>query len=430
MQQLAKDFKALEEQLVICIRCGMCQSVCPVFEQTHREADVTRGKLALLTSLMDRIFDDPNGVNNRLNKCLLCGSCAANCPSGVNTLEIFIRARTILAGYLGLSPVKKIIFKRMLAKPEFFNSVVSFVKKFQPLIATKKSPIQGTSCARFNLPLVNNRHFLPLASKPFNKSKQGAPNLKHNNSDPKPIRITFFTGCLIDKILPQIAHAAVKIFQHHHLEFIIPENQGCCGIPALASGDKKTYESLVDHHLSIFNKTSFDYMITACATCTSTIEKLWPNIGRNKTAAERLSKKVLDINQFLVDVLHIKSTVTPSDTKHKVTYHDPCHLKKSLGIHTQPRSIIMSSGHELIEMSEPDKCCGMGGSFNLFHYDLSNTIGKIKQESIVNTGCHTIATGCPACIMQISDILSKYNRDIEVKHPIELYADSLYLNTQ
>ncbi|MEN8212144.1 MAG: (Fe-S)-binding protein, partial [Thermodesulfobacteriota bacterium] len=80
LKELSIQLRKLEEQLVTCMKCGMCQSVCPLFEQTHKEADVARGKLVLLESLMNDIFDNPHGVNKRLNKCLLCGSCAANCP--------------------------------------------------------------------------------------------------------------------------------------------------------------------------------------------------------------------------------------------------------------------------------------------------------------------------------------------------------------
>jgi ferredoxin len=53
MKALARLMRELEDQLVVCMRCGMCQSVCPVFDQTGREADVARGKLALLSGLME-----------------------------------------------------------------------------------------------------------------------------------------------------------------------------------------------------------------------------------------------------------------------------------------------------------------------------------------------------------------------------------------
>ncbi|MGA7643801.1 MAG: (Fe-S)-binding protein, partial [Syntrophobacteraceae bacterium] len=73
MKKLAALIKELEEQLVVCMRCGMCQAVCPVFAETGREADVARGKLALLDGLIQEMFKDPKGVNERMMRCLLCG---------------------------------------------------------------------------------------------------------------------------------------------------------------------------------------------------------------------------------------------------------------------------------------------------------------------------------------------------------------------
>lgn len=45
---LANALMALDDKLAACMKCGMCQSVCPVFGETMMEADVTRGKLTLL----------------------------------------------------------------------------------------------------------------------------------------------------------------------------------------------------------------------------------------------------------------------------------------------------------------------------------------------------------------------------------------------
>ena len=67
----------------------------------------------------------------------------------------------------------------------------------------------------------------------------------------------------------------------------------------------------------------------------------------------------------------------------------------------------------------------MGGSFNLMHYDLSTAIGRIKADNIIETGCTTVATSCPACMMQISDMLAKTGQPVRVKHPVEIYAGAL-----
>ena len=126
LKELVRLMQDLEEQLVACMRCGLCQAVCPLFAETGREADVARGKLALLDGLAQEILQNPQGVLDHLNRCLLCGSCAANCPSGVKVLDIFIKGRAILAGYLGLSPLKKAVFRGLLAKPGTFNRILAW----------------------------------------------------------------------------------------------------------------------------------------------------------------------------------------------------------------------------------------------------------------------------------------------------------------
>lgn len=431
IHSLISQVKTLEKELAVCIRCGSCQSVCPLFKQTGREADVARGKLALLNGLASKIFSNPDGVNERLNRCLLCGSCASNCPSNVNVLDIFIKARAILTTYKGLPIFKKLLFRQMLTRPKLFNALMRWTSKFQGMMIKSNQNAQGTSCSNVVSPLLKNRHFLPLSKEPFHLSLakkesefiEGAPN------------VLFFSGCLIDKILPQIAHATVKVLRHHRMNVIIPSTQGCCGIPALASGDIKTFNRLVGYHLNLFKQYDFDYLVTACATCTSTIKKTWvkhykpvftqPDPGAIDSELDALVQKTYDINQFLVDVVKVKPRHETIQDEKTVTYHDPCHLKKSLGIFIQPRELIKISGYQIIEMKEPDKCCGMGGSFTLFHYDLSTQIGTIKQQNISDTQCSTVASGCPACMMQISDMLSKAGSEITVRHPVELYADAL-----
>jgi glycolate oxidase iron-sulfur subunit len=212
----------------------------------------------------------------------------------------------------------------------------------------------------------------------------------------------------------------------------LPENQGCCGIPALSSGDLPTFQKLLAHNLERFAAGAFDYLVTACATCTSTIHEIWPKMAadRHRDAATRLAGRTLDINRFVVGQVGLKPIDRPGGRTRTVTYHDPCHLKKSLKVFTEPRAVIDATpGYRLKEMTEPDWCCGMGGSFNLQHYDISKGIGQKKAAQIQATGADVLATGCPACMIQISDMLSQAGTSIAVRHPIELYADALNEDT-
>lgn len=428
IKKLAKQFQKLETKLKVCTRCGMCQAVCPLFAETGREADLARGKLALLDGLAQEMFKNPDGVSERLNRCLLCGSCQSGCSSGVDVLEIFLTARAILAEYKGLSTAKKLLFRGMLAKPETFNALSSFASKFQPLFTRQVNQELGTSCARMATPLLGNRHFVPLSQEPFHKN--------HSELDTPPgksgLRVGFFVGCLLDKVFPRVAEATVQALQHHGVGIWMPENQGCCGIPALSSGDKNAFQQLVQYSINQFDIDTIDYLVTSCATCTFTIKKIWPMMFQNdsqelmeKVAA--IANKTLDISQFLVKTLGVSASNTEKKpSSQKITYHDPCHLKKSLDVSTEPRVLINADpGSYLVEMENADRCCGMGGSFNLHHYDLSASIGYEKASRILDTDCTTVATGCPACMAQLSDALSRCESQVQVKHVIEIYSDSI-----
>ena len=191
----------------------------------------------------------------------------------------------------------------------------------------------------------------------------------------------------------------------------------------------QTFNRLVRHNLERLGDKKFDYLVTSCATCTSTIKKIWPMMvqdGDIREKVNQLAEKTMDINQFLISEIGLDRGISEKEGKISVTYHDPCHLKKSLGVSAEPRDLIRANPeYQLAEMSEPDRCCGLGGSFNIQYYDLSTEIGQRKREDIVSTGCSVVATGCPACMIQLSDMLSKAGDSIAVKHPLEIYAEQL-----
>jgi len=428
MKKLALLVKELEDQLMVCMRCGLCQSVCPIYAETGREADVARGKLALLDGLIREMFKNPEGVSERLGRCLLCGSCAANCPSGVKVLDIFLKARAILVGYMGLNPVKKAIFRGMLSHPGLFDSLVEWGAGLQGIFVKPADELLGTSCGRMFSPLAE-RHIVPLASVPFHKRLAS-----RDSTGPSGVKAAFFVGCVADKVFPGIAEAVIKSLDHAGADIFLPDNQGCCGIPALSSGDMKSFRRLVRHSLERFPAGKYDYLVTACATCTSTIKKLWPLFAEEFSGEERarigeLAEKTMDISQFLVDRMGLGiggTTEDPDGRRPVVTYHDPCHLRKSLGVASQPRALINANpAYAFREMAEADRCCGCGGSFNLQHYDISASIGKRKRDCIAQSGCSIVATSCPACMLQITDMLSQAGDRIKVKHAIEIYAEGL-----
>jgi glycolate oxidase iron-sulfur subunit len=144
-----------------------------------------------------------------------------------------------------------------------------------------------------------------------------------------------------------------------------------------------------------------------------------------KATVASIAENTLDINQFIVLKIGLEKVPSGADDNNiAVSYHDPCHLKKSLGVAAEPRALIQANPrYRFKEMPESDSCCGMGGAFNLQYYEISAAIGKRKRDHIVASECSVIATGCPACMIQISDMLSQSTDAIKIRHPIEIYEE-------
>jgi len=426
--ELKNLMEDLDDQLSLCTKCGMCQAVCPLFIETGHEADVARGKMALLEGLRQEMFKDPDGVMERLKRCLLCGSCSKACPSGVSAVEVFIKARLLITGVTGLPAASRLLLRGMLARPELFDRLMGWGARFQKLLIKEVNEVPGTSCTRFGFPVSGKRHIKQLASVPFHREV----SLLDKPPGKSGLKVAFFVGCLLDKIYPETARSVIKVLDYHGVGIFMPDNQGCCGIPPITLGEESAFNKLLKHNLERFEQADFDYMVTACATCTTTIKKIWPFMVQKqpdhiRSQVNRLAEKTVDISSFLVSNFDLKeNATTPDEFGTPLTYHDPCHLAKSLSVKTDPRILLgKNRGYKLNEMREPESCCGMGGSFNLFNYDESSDIGNRKCDHILESGCRAVATGCPACMMQISDMLSKRGEKVAVRHFIDIYAESL-----
>jgi len=82
---------------------------------------------------------------------------------------------------------------------------------------------------------------------------------------------------------------------------------------------------------------------------------------------------------------------------------------------------------DLVEMENADRCCGLGGTFNVYHYDSSMSINETKSRAIIATDAQAVATGCPGCMMQLSDGLKQHGSQVKVMHTLQLLARNMGL---
>jgi hypothetical protein len=64
----------------------------------------------------------------------------------------------------------------------------------------------------------------------------------------------------------------------------------------------------------------------------------------------------------------------------------------------------------------------------LQYYKISTKIGQRKIENIKVSEASVVTSGCPACMLQLSTMLSQAGSGVVVKHPVEIYTESITKN--
>lgn len=413
--------KELEREVIRCIKCGACQSVCPIYKELKTEASVARGKVNLIKAAIKGDVELTDTFSERMSWCLLCKACVEACPSGVKVDSLVIGARNELVKKKGLPFIKKIIFEIGLKNRRLFDVGLSMGSIFQGILFKKAEQGEGV-VPRIPMGLAKRRVVKPLAKKTFRARYPEKVTILGARAN-----VAFFTGCMINHVYPQVGEAVVKVLQKNNINIIIPANQHCCGTPVHVNGDVETAELLMKQTIDTFYKLEVDAIITACGSCGLSLKKEYLDLLKDSpeylAKAKIVSEKAVDFSKYMIDIGLESDLVELNEI---VTYHDSCHLARGQGVKSEPRQLIKSiPGVQLKEMKNPGECCGSAGSFSLSHYDLSMKINSKKAEAIANTGAKTIVTGCPACMMQINDGLVQNGHKITVMHTAELLAKAI-----
>ena len=416
-----------------CKRCGQCMSVCPIYQTTFREADVARGKLALLESIQEGALNWSDRLEEILSRCLLCGACAEVCANQVQTTRIMQRYRQRLFE----AKTRRNSWGALLPHAMEGNSNARALLKGGALLQAlmcKKIPETSGLHLRFPLSFFFERRTVPsLAWTPF---------LDHWESPVAPQtegrRIGFFVGCGANYLFPDVARALVKVTERLKATLVIPKEQVCCGLPAYVSGNTQRAGELARKNIQTFESLDLDAILTVCASCGSHLSALPSLFDDDPSAAEAaasLANKHMDAMTFLVEHLHaeayleaLRPTGRANDAERlRVAYHDPCHLRIGQRTTEAPRRLLAAlPGVKLVEAPHPGRCCGHGGDFNLCHLSLSMKIADRRVKDFEKVKADRIVTGCTGCLLQFAEGISQRGLEgrIEVCHPLVLVDET------
>lgn len=409
--------KKLEEMAQKCVRCGICQSVCPVFAELQRENAVARGKVSLIRKRLQGELEWSHLLSTYVLQCLGCGACSENCPNGVKADEVVLAARAFLVEERGLSLPKWVVFRTILRSPFLIRKLLGTSSLLSGFLF-KKIPEESGLRLRFSLPYLDKERWIPPIANPFFldrlDEKRGLPGTNE--------KVGLFVGCTIQYLFPSIGEGALRLLARSGYGAEVPRDQACCGLPAFGSGDLQTAKALAVRNMEAFKSLSVDRILVPCASCFYFLKDGYSRLFPGDPKVKAFSEKVTETSLFFHPKTLVHSRTRPPEGRStiRLTYHDPCHLRRGMKVYQEPRRLLQSMpGVELVEMKQPNRCCGMAGSFNLVYYALSRRILEKKVQDIMSTGADGVVTSCMGCLIQLKDGLSRTKRKTKVLHLIE-----------
>lgn len=418
--------KAIEdgfEEALYCISCGSCLNFCPVYGAIGDKYGYKYlgGRGTVFTAFHG---DLEKAQDAGLFLCIGCQKCLDTCAVGMRTPEMVTRLRAKVVEEKGLEWAKKYVFN-ILAENKL-PKYIKLARTFQDL-GLKRKPDGKSATMRFNMAsmgIPSDRLVPTLADKTFAETVKNRKLVEN----PK-MKVAFFAGCMVNYIKPELGVDLLNVLETQGIEVKTYKEEACCGLPALMSGGVAEAKKLAKQNIELFTKDDFAYLLFVCPSCATTVKKEWAKFLEKETDSNlvnkfrELTEKIMDINEFLVKVLNLKPP--KQSLKAKVTYHDPCHLVRGLEVKDEPRKLLQSIlGVELVELEDSDSCCGFGGSFSLFYYDLAKRINLEKVNKIKATGADYLVTSCPGCMMHIADGIHRTGSKQKVAHIVEVLAQA------
>jgi len=236
-------------------------------------------------------------------------------------------------------------------------------------------------------------------------------------------RVALFVTCLVDLHRPTVGFAAIKLLEDAGCQVEVPRNQTCCGQPAYNSGDRATAQAIARDVLRAFE--GYDYVVVPSGSCGGMLKHHLPHLFDDdpnlRDRADALAARTWELVGFLTEVMGVTGTGAAYDGI--ATYHDSCSGLRELGLKAQPRALLAGVvGLELREMTDPEVCCGFGGTFCVKYPDISTRMVQDKARDIAATGADTLLAGDMGCLLNMAGRLSREGSPVRVRHVAEVLA--------
>lgn len=426
---LPHDHGDLTEAVHRCTGVGKCRAdaigtgsgfMCPSYQATGDEKDVTRGRARVLQEALTGAF--PGGitapeVRESLDLCLSCKACSSDCPSGVDMAAY--KSEVLHRTYRGkLRPVTHYSIGWL---PRWLT-VIGIAPR---LISAVLRPAWVQRIA-VSIAGMDTRRRLPEFAVPFRRSATA----RSRRADPARATrldnlVVLWADSFTDGLEPDIPEAIVSVLEDAGLDVVVVAGDACCGVTWISTGQLDGAKRHLDHLLGVLGPWAVNGVpiVGVEPSCTAVLRGDLTELLPDDPRAHAVARQTFT----LAEVLTGRSPVKPRDGWKVPSLADVtavvqphCHQYSVMG-YAADRELLARGGATVTETAG---CCGLAGNWGTEkgHYETSVLVAENSLLPALRSapeGAVYLADGV-SCRTQADDLAG-----VQGRHLAQLLAERL-----
>jgi Fe-S oxidoreductase len=406
------QLEGLARQIAHCVRCGKCKPDCCVFHPARGLFYHPRNKNLAIGSLIEALLYDAQRKHSTrfellqwleevADHCTVCHKCLKPCPVDIDTGEVSVLEREILAdwGYQRTAAATRLTLRYLdtrspIVNKVFRTAVLRAGVAVQQLGCKLVAPFQpkDRSSAVYPLRLLRS----PMTSVPPITLRDVLPNCDPSQAlvlapaTEAQRTVLYFPGCGSERMVSTISMAAIHVLLELGTQVVLPPPFLCCGFPARVNAKTDLHSRnvlrvtiLLSQIRDMFAHLDFDACVVTCGTCRESLEGM--------DVAKLFGGRLADVARFAQEQgLRVEGDGT-------YLYHAPCH--DSLDGKAQE---LLGQLGGFGDVRAVPHCCSEAGTLSLSRPDISDAMLHRKREALVEAmpegGSATVLTNCPSCV--------------------------------
>jgi glycolate oxidase iron-sulfur subunit len=400
-----------------CIQCGHCEPTCPTFRLLNDPWDGPRGRIYLMTQLLEgeaaaqsplppqfyrETLQGRTAAGNlrlHLDRCLTCKSCVTSCPQGVDFGRLLDVGRELAERTAGPRPLHERWLRRGL------RAVVPHRARFALLLGVARA-LRGL------LPRGWRERVLPARPAGAWPSRV------------LPRRMLVWQGCVQPAIDPGINAATARVLDRMGIQLLAADS-GCCGALSQHMAEPEEALSFMRRNIdALWPQVSAgaEAIVMTASGCGAHLRD-YGRLLRDDAAYCDKAARIASLTRDIAEVVAAEWPAGPplsAAAGRRVAYQSPCSLQHGQKLRGAVEQLLRRAGFKLVVVDYPFQCCGAAGGYTVLQAPLSRALRDMKLKTLLSRRAEVIATANIGCLNHLAGA-----SPLPVRHWIELLDEAM-----